>query len=597
MLAALFTAAAIVTFSCAPVRADYDTGYQKFKSSYLDHHGDPLLQIQRRSSVTCISPTLSSWLGSTEEAKKFFDAHKKDIFNKEKLLASKPLAGGMTFGDWLDLHQLTFEIERRTEKLLTNALIVQNADLIPSSSKLILERLFPLEWKTDDVPPVPPKLEAGACTPPLGLPLDKSLGSFGIENFTQIGVWPQPKIVQPITLKTIEKQAKELLKTWYRKTATEDPIVSVTQLERQLSQRLPTTPENQSKIRLFTSFLLSHLGMDPMRSKNPRELGNPQELGRAISNFFHSDFRIENDWEGYGCDMLVNEATFPRSEKIQAVATHYEQTARDAIRPIALAQLSHLQDEVAPSVKTLSQETRFFHYVPKGKRHDPKSPKIRDWIREFVTFRANQAMGSQLIAQANAAGDGLYVATEPGSSRIYGGSNPALYEVALNPGSRILIDDQNRLTNASIVALNAADCPSFFSGALASQQSFCRELFQKILRELKIDLFHYSMPLKYNSVSQMKCRFISELDGDLDWLVLVSPQNVNWAHTQLHTQESSTASEKHRRLILSLSHRDGELGHTLTSVLGHVPILGPIFESSPREIEEYKKKYQLGCQE
>ncbi|MGK5083824.1 hypothetical protein WDW37_11025 [Bdellovibrionota bacterium FG-1] len=586
MLPALFTAAAIVTFYCAPVRADYDTGYQKFKSSYLDWKEGSTFVRQETTAPHCNSTFLTEWLGNYEEAKKFSKDHPLNPFSKSKLLASKSPTGGMTFGEWLDLHDWMTEIAEQNSKLLRRPLILQNAEIIPSGSELVLKKFFPIEWKVDQISSRVLNLETSACTPPLGLPLNKSLGAFGIENFTQIGIWPQPKTTLPITLKTVERQAQDLLKTWYRQIATEDPIESVASLERQLSLRLPATPENQSKIRLFTSFLLSHLGMGTLGSRKTRELGNPHEIGQAISDATH----LWREWGSGYCDMIINRYSSERSKESQEASAQYEQAVYDAIRPIALAHLSHFQEEVGQGVQTLPQETRFFHYVQKNKRHDPKDPKVHEWIREFVTFRANQAMSSELIAHSNRSGDGLYIATEAASSREFGGRDPALYEIALKPGARILLADQVRLTPDTLKALGALGC--FFDlQSLAGQKTpLCRGLFQKILRDLKVDLFHFEGPVK-------DCRYISDGEGDHDWLILVSPQNVDWSHTHLHTEEGSTSSEKHRRLIRGLSMRDDNPMHQLASGLMHVPVLGPLLGASPREIAEYKKKYQLGCQD
>ncbi|MGK5083826.1 hypothetical protein WDW37_11035 [Bdellovibrionota bacterium FG-1] len=573
--AVLFTAAAIVTFYCAPSRADYDTGYQKFESPYFELKNENTQSNPPYYSLVSLPVLIADWVGNNDEAKQILPTlrtfkHPKDF---DRLFERRPPSGGMTFGHWFELHKLVTEIAQRDYTLFhSDDLSLSHLEQLPPGAGVILENLFPHERELDPIP-VGAQHTSGACTPPLGLSLRDVQRSFGPENFSQIDLWPQPH-----PFKDLAQEAQVLLKTWYTKTAQEDPIVSVARLEQKLGERLPATAENKSKIRLFSHYLLSHLRMTPLITQSPRTLGDPRALGRAVLE----PRLFRKNWENNGLtaqmEAFENKAhPYDMSKKTD----QYEQSVQLALGPLAFQYLSQaLRDKYASAVTTLTQETRFYHYVLRDTRHNPQDPKIHDWIKTFVTFRANQAMGSQVLAPENTAGEGLYVAVDTISSYSYGKGDPALYEIAMKPGTRILTI-RGEMADWSIVKkLQILGCSDYgLTSLVRSSTPICRELAQKVFQDLKIDLFHY--------LGNMKECTRSAWDS-YAWLVLVSPKNVDWTNTNLHTRAGSTSSPENRRLMLAQAslHPYLKLGSKDPAEV----------KASPAEIEAYRKKYQLGCQ-
>jgi len=110
--------------------------------------------------------------------------------------------------------------------------------------------------------------------------------------------------------------------------------------------------------------------------------------------------------------------------------------------------VKELEKVLAPRVRTFSREVVFYHWARRksgiSKSSEFHHPQGEQYIKGVVSRASmSPAAWDELAAKAQdtsngAAGNGLYLATEPLSTANYGGDDPVVFQVALKPGAKYL---------------------------------------------------------------------------------------------------------------------------------------------------------------
>lgn len=119
--------------------------------------------------------------------------------------------------------------------------------------------------------------------------------------------------------------------------------------------------------------------------------------------------------------------------------------------------VSSLARELAPLVRTLQNETLVFNYAPRSGDlmgvEDAHDPRALEHVRRVISLAGTAS------TKLTTFGPGFYVAVDPYVSRMYGGSDFALFAVRLRAGFRyVQLDDQERYSQPFIQAMEARGC-------------------------------------------------------------------------------------------------------------------------------------------
>jgi hypothetical protein len=157
---------------------------------------------------------------------------------------------------------------------------------------------------------------------------------------------------------------------------------------------------------------------------------------------------------------------------------------------------TNMQELLAQRIITLDRPLMTFHY-----RNAEQDPNSAESVLRAAAVTTDVFFRRDIVKDINMAGPGLYVAVDPGVSRMFGFDHPQLYVVTLKKGTRVLdarYQDFERVKNGYSAVTDALQCLDKKVGMISKVEVFrnskslaCQEAAMQALTNLNVGAILY----------------------------------------------------------------------------------------------------------